>query len=82
MSRNLVGMDVDLCSAVAAQLGVSLQLVPLSIESRIPELQMGRIDILIANLAYTRTRAAQIDYSIFLLCRARGGRRTRTPTPS
>lgn len=63
VSRNLVGMDVDLCSAVAAQLGVSVQLVPLSIESRIPELQMGRIDILIANLAYTRRRAAQIDYS-------------------
>jgi polar amino acid transport system substrate-binding protein len=56
-------MDVDLCTAVATRLGVSVQLVPLSVESRIPELQMGRIDILIANLAYTRRRALQIDYS-------------------
>lgn len=62
-TRSLVGLDVDLCAAVAAQLGVPMQLVPLSIESRIPELQMGRVDILIANLAYTRSRAAQIDFS-------------------
>ena len=63
VSRRLAGMDVDLCTAVATRLGVSVQLVPLSVESRIPELQMGRIDIVIANLAYTRTRAMQIDYS-------------------
>lgn len=63
VSRKMVGLDVDLCSAVAAQLNVPVQLVPLSVESRIPELQMGRVDILIANLAYTRSRAAQIDFS-------------------
>ena len=63
VSRRLAGMDVDLCTAVATRLGVSVQLVPLSVESRIPELQMGRIDLLIANLAYTRSRAQQIDYS-------------------
>ena len=63
VSRKLAGMDVDLCTAVAMQLGVSVQLVPLSVESRIPELQMGRVDILIANLAYTRSRAKQIDFS-------------------
>ena len=63
VSRKLAGMDVDLCTALATRLGVSVQLVPLSVESRIPELQMGRIDILVANLAYTRSRARQIDYS-------------------
>jgi polar amino acid transport system substrate-binding protein len=34
-----------------------------AVEPRIPELQMGRVDVLIANLAYTRRRAAQIDFS-------------------
>ena len=63
VSRKLVGMDVDLCAAVAAHLGVRLQLAPISIDSRIPALQMGRIDILIANLAYTRRRRDQIDFS-------------------
>ena len=59
----MAGMDVDLCGAVADSLGVRLQLVPLSVESRIPELQMGRVDILIANLAYSRSRAQQITFS-------------------
>ena len=63
VSRKMVGMDVDLCAAVATQLNVSVEFVPLSVESRIPELQMGRVDVLIANLAYTRSRAAQIDFS-------------------
>lgn len=63
VSRRLVGMDDDLCAAVAAQLGVQLQLAPLSVDSRIPALQMGRIDILIANLAYTRRRTSEIAFS-------------------
>lgn len=63
VTRRMAGMDVDLCGAVADSLGVRLQLVPLSVESRIPELQMGRVDILIANLAYSRSRAQQITFS-------------------
>ncbi len=56
-------MDDDLCAAVAAQLGVRLELTPLSVASRIPALQMGRIDILIANLAYTKKRSKEIEFS-------------------
>ncbi len=56
-------MDDDLCAAVAAQLGVRLELTPLSVASRIPALQMGRIDILIANLAYTKKRSTEIEFS-------------------
>ncbi|MEE7547946.1 transporter substrate-binding domain-containing protein [Xanthomonas sp. Kuri4-1] len=63
VSRQMVGMDVDLCAALAGQLQLKLELVPLSVESRIPELQMGRVDILVANLAYSRRRAAQILFS-------------------
>lgn len=63
VSRRLVGMDDDLCAAVAAQLGVRLQLIAMSVASRIPALQMGRVDILIANLAYTKRRATEIEFS-------------------
>ncbi|MHC1481256.1 transporter substrate-binding domain-containing protein [Frateuria aurantia] len=63
VSRKMAGMDVDLCAAVADALKLRLQLVPLSVESRIPELQMGRVDILVANLAYSRSRAQQISFS-------------------
>lgn len=62
-TRALAGMDVDLCGALAKQLGVDLELHPLSGEARIPELKMGRVDVIIANLAYTRTRAEQIQFS-------------------
>ena len=62
-TRELVGMDVDLCKALAKTLGVALELKPLSVEARIPEVKMGRVDVIFANLAYTKTRAEQIQFS-------------------
>jgi polar amino acid transport system substrate-binding protein len=62
-TRKTVGFDVDLCAAVAREMGVALQHRGLSVEARIPELNLGRVDILIANLAYSVSRAKQIDYS-------------------
>lgn len=62
-TRELVGMDVDLCKALAKTMGVELELKPLSVEARIPEVKMGRVDVIFANLAYTKTRADQIQFS-------------------
>ena len=62
-TRQLEGMDVDLCNAIAKQLGVKAALEPLAVEARIPQLKLGRVDIVVANLAYTKTRATQIDFS-------------------
>ncbi|MGV2290760.1 transporter substrate-binding domain-containing protein [Trinickia sp. YCB016] len=62
-TRQLEGMDVDLCNAIAKQLGVKATLEPLAVEARIPQLKLGRVDIVVANLAYTKTRATQIDFS-------------------
>lgn len=62
-TRQLVGMDVDLCQALAGQLGVKVNLMPVSVEARIAVLTTGRVDVLIANLAYTKSRAAQIQFS-------------------
>ncbi|MCC3701737.1 ABC transporter substrate-binding protein [Rouxiella badensis] len=62
-TRQLVGMDVDLCGALAKQMGLKLNLMPTSVEARIPVLTTGRVDVLIANLAYTKTRASQIQFS-------------------
>lgn len=62
-TRELVGFDVDLCNAVAKRLGVPAKLTPLSIEARVPEVKMGRVDIAIANLFYTLGRAEQIQFS-------------------
>ncbi len=62
-TRQLTGMDIDLCKALASQMGVKAQLVPTSVEARVAEIATGRADVLIANLAYTKTRGDQIQFS-------------------
>ena len=62
-TREIVGYDVDMCRKVAEALGVALEIKTISVEARIPELVLGRVDILAANLGYTKERAAQIAYS-------------------
>ncbi|WP_277188585.1 transporter substrate-binding domain-containing protein [Caballeronia sp. BR00000012568055] len=62
-TRQLEGMDVDLCNAIAKQMGVKVALQPLAVEARIPQLKLGRVDIVVANLAYTKTRATQVAFS-------------------
>ncbi len=63
-TREIVGYDVDICRKVADALAVKLELKPMSVEARIPELTQGRVDILAANLGWTKERAQQIDYSL------------------
>lgn len=62
-TREMVGFDVDLCNALAKHLGVKASVVPVSVEARVPEVKMGRVDITVANLAYTLSRAEQIQFS-------------------
>lgn len=62
-TREMVGFDVDLCKAIAKELGVTAEIKPISVEARIPEVKLGRVDITVANLAYTLSRAEQIQYS-------------------
>ena len=62
-TREMVGFDVDLCNAIAARFGVKAVVVPVSVEARVPEVKMGRVDITVANLAYTLSRAEQIQFS-------------------
>jgi polar amino acid transport system substrate-binding protein len=62
-TREMVGFDVDMCNAIAKHLGVKAAITPLSVEARVPEVKMGRVDITVANLAYTLGRAEQIQFS-------------------
>ena len=62
-TREMVGFDVDLCNALAKQLGLKASVTPVSVEARVPEVKMGRVDVTVANLAYTVSRAEQIDFS-------------------
>ncbi|WLR95309.1 ABC transporter substrate-binding protein [Shinella zoogloeoides] len=62
-TREMVGFDVDLCGAIARELGVKAEVKPVSVEARVPEVKLGRVDITVANLAYTKSRAEQIQFS-------------------
>ena len=62
-TREIVGFDVDTCAAIAKRLGVALEQRGVSNEARIPELVLGRVDIIAAALGYTMEREKQIDYT-------------------
>jgi polar amino acid transport system substrate-binding protein len=62
-TRETVGADVELCKAVAKELGVEAVVRGFPVGVHIPELKLGNIDIIIANLGYTKTRAEQIQFS-------------------
>lgn len=62
-TRQYVGFDIDLCNALAKRLGVSLEHRPIAVEARIPELSLGRVDVVAAAMGYTKERATQIAYS-------------------
>ncbi len=62
-TREMVGFDVDLCGAIAKSLGVIAKITPLSVDARVPEVKLGHVDITVANLAYTLSRAEQIQFS-------------------
>jgi polar amino acid transport system substrate-binding protein len=62
-TRQIVGLDVDVCNQLAKDLGVSAEIHALSVDARIPALQTGRVDIVAAALGYTKERAKQIDFS-------------------
>jgi polar amino acid transport system substrate-binding protein len=62
-TREMVGFDVDMCRAIAEHMGVAAEIKPLSVEARVPEVKLGGVDITVANLAHTQSRAEQIDFS-------------------
>ena len=59
-----VGYDADVANLVAKYMGVPIEMVPLTPPSRIPALEAGKADFLIATLAPTAERAKAVMFSI------------------
>jgi polar amino acid transport system substrate-binding protein len=59
----VVGFDVDIAKAVARELGVRLQIVPVNELTRISYLQDGKIDLAITSISKTVERAREVDFS-------------------
>jgi polar amino acid transport system substrate-binding protein len=63
-TREYVGYDVDMCQAVAKQMGLKLEHKPMSTAARIPEVTMGRVDVVAGSVAWLPKRAEQVDFSL------------------
>ncbi|MFZ4859117.1 MAG: ABC transporter substrate-binding protein [Desulfuromonadaceae bacterium] len=60
---DITGYDIDFVYAIAKKLGVKVELVKVTSESRITQLQSGEIDIIAATMTRTPERAKEIDFS-------------------
>lgn len=62
-----VGFDVDLTYAIAKKLGVpkdNVDLVQVTSQNRIPYLQTGKVDFIMASMTYERDREANVDFTL------------------
>ena len=57
------GYDADVARLMARDLGLKLNLVPVTGPNRIPFLLTNKVDLLVASLAVTPERAKQVDFS-------------------
>jgi len=57
------GYDADVARLLAKDLGVKLNLLPVTGPNRIPFLLTNKVDLLVASLAITPERAKQVDFS-------------------
>lgn len=63
VTRRIVGFDVDMCEALSTQLGLKMEHKGVSVEARVPELSLGRVDVVSAAFGYTKERAEQVDFT-------------------
>lgn len=57
------GFDVEMAQYLGKKMGVPVELVKVTSESRIPDLLAGKVDLVIASMTHNLTREAQIDFS-------------------
>ncbi|MGQ9371567.1 transporter substrate-binding domain-containing protein [Azospirillum sp. ST 5-10] len=57
------GYDADVAKLMAKEMGVPVEIVPVTGPNRIPYLQTDKVDVLVASLGITPERAKQVDFS-------------------
>jgi polar amino acid transport system substrate-binding protein len=61
--KQLEGYDIDVARLLAKDLGVKLELVPVSSANRVAYLQVGKVDLVISSLGVNPERARAIGFS-------------------
>ena len=62
--RKVVGVDVEICRAVAAKLGKELEVVSVDFDAILPSLLSGKADLAAAGLTVTEDRRKNVDFSV------------------
>ncbi len=57
------GYDIDMAAYLAKELGVKLELIPVTSANRIPYLQTGKVDLVISSMGKNPEREKAIDFS-------------------
>lgn len=60
----IAGIDVDIASEIAKELGKKLVVKDVSFESIIHEVKSGKADIGVAGISFSEERAKQVDFSL------------------
>src|SRR5450830_974952 len=59
-----IGYDVDVANLIGKYIGLPVEIVPLTPPARIPALESGKVDFLVATLAPTPERARSVLFTI------------------
>ena len=60
----IIGVDVDIASEIAKEMGKKLIVKDVAFDSIIHEVKSGKADIGVAGISYSEERAKQVDFSI------------------
>ncbi|MBF0480085.1 MAG: ABC transporter substrate-binding protein [Desulfovibrionaceae bacterium] len=63
-TKDIVGFEIDIVKYIADQMGVKLELKPVTSATRIPLLTQGEVDIVAATMTHQKQRESQVDFSI------------------
>lgn len=62
--NNVAGVDADIAAAVAAELGVKLEIIDMDFDGIIMAVQSGKGDLGVAGMTATEERAKSVDFSV------------------
>lgn len=62
-SNEYEGYDIEIANMIGKDMGVEVELVPVSSQNRIPYLTSGKVDLIIANMGIKPERALVINFS-------------------
>ena len=62
-NNTIVGIDADICAAIAEKMGLELEIEDIAFDSIIPEISSGKADIGAAGMTVTEDRKQNVDFS-------------------